>query len=262
MCLSSLDANMHPESAKPMPRLCSTYLPFRTQHRILTFVQTILEECCLDFGKTWFPALMEASKWDEAESIELTQWIKTSCKHIESLPSSATRPIADKSLNQVLFETSSLRHSAVHRIPTNVMDIMNMLQAAWSFAKTLDDTVRAAQIVEIKEQLATSVVDLVRRQKKLCSKLSDQLEDLARRRAEIDELERLGIEDMRRNNENLRIEAGSAIENVIAGLQQVPGPSSFICTEKFETTNAVRTPGEPKESFKDGLCPLPQYFVQ
>lgn len=240
-----LNADNNSESAEPILKLCSTYLSFKTQHRILTFVQTILEECCLEFGKRWFPEKMEALKWNEAESIELTSWIKAFDKHVGRLPSRATRPVAGKSLNQVLSETSSLRHSAVHRIPRNVVEIMDMLQAASSFAKTLDDTVRAVQIQEIKEQMATIVDDFVGRQRIQHHKTFHQLEHVARRRTEIDDLERLGLEDLRKHDELLRIEADSAVQNIIAGLQHVPRPCNLVRTEKLETINAVQSPNTP-----------------
>ena len=102
------------------------YLPFKTQHRILVLVQSLLGECYLDFGNTWAPDLMETSKWHEAESIELTEWIKRFSKHAKSLPPSATKPIAGKSFTEVLFGTSTLGHSAVHRLPTSAAGILNI----------------------------------------------------------------------------------------------------------------------------------------
>lgn len=143
-----------------MPQLRSFYLPFKTQHKILTVVQTILEECCFDFGQTWVPHLMKAQKWDEPESIELTQWIKIFSKHTKDLPTSATRSIAGKSLKQVLFDTSSLRHAAVHRLPTTAAEIVNMLRAAHSFTTALNDPIRAIEIEGIKVQLSLVIADV------------------------------------------------------------------------------------------------------
>lgn len=84
---------------------------------------------------------MEAQKWHEAESIELTQWIKKVAKYTKFLPPSAIKPIAGKSIAQVLFGTSTLRHSAVHRLPTS---------AAITFAEALNDSKRAEKVAEIK----------------------------------------------------------------------------------------------------------------
>ena len=156
---SSVNVSKHGQS-NLMPKLHSLYLPFKTQHKILTVVQTILEECCFDFGKTWVPRLMKAQKWDEPESIELTQWVKIFSKHTKDLPTSATQPIAGKSLKQVLFGTSNLRHAAVHRVPTTAAEIVNMLCAAHSFTTALNDPVRAIEIENIKVQLSLVIADV------------------------------------------------------------------------------------------------------
>ena len=68
-----------------------------------------------------------------------------------------------------------------------------MLDAANSFAEALNDSKRAEKLVEIKTQLETSVEEIVQHQYLLERKLRDQLEDIARRRAELDELERCCI---------------------------------------------------------------------
>ena len=74
--LDSTQSTSQAHHALSIPRLHPVYLPFKTQHNILVPVQSLFEECCLEFGNTWVPDLMEARKWHEAESIELTQWTK------------------------------------------------------------------------------------------------------------------------------------------------------------------------------------------
>lgn len=113
-------------------------------------VQSLLEEICLEFGNTWVPDLMNAQEWHEAESIELTKWTKTFLKYAESLPPSAIKPIAGKSIDEVLLETNALRHTAVHRLPTSAAGILNMLHAANSFAEALNDPQRAEKLVTIR----------------------------------------------------------------------------------------------------------------
>ena len=195
------------------------HLPFRTQHRILTFVQSTLEECCRDFGQIWAPHLMKAHNWDEPESIELTEWIKQFSKCTKRLPPSATRPIAGKSLNQVLSATTTLRHTAVHRVPTNVEGIMGMLHAAHDFALALKDTARAALIKMIEEQLAASINILFQNQGLLQHKVSGQLEVTAKGRTELAKLEGLCTTNMSAYETAQRTEAASAIKDVITDPQ-------------------------------------------
>ena len=200
-------------------RLHPVHLPFRTQHRILTFVQSTLEECCRDFGQTWAPHLMKARKWDDPESIELTEWIKRMSKCTKDLPPSATRPIAGKSLNQVLSDTSILRHTAVHRVPTNVERIMGMLHAAHDFALALKDTARAPLIKRIEEQLAASINILFQGSGLLQQKVSGRREVTAKGRIEMDKLERLCTTNVKESETAQRAEAISAINDVITDPQ-------------------------------------------
>ena len=168
---------------------------------------------------------MEARKWNEAESIELTEWTKRFLKYAKSLPPSAIKSVPGKSIAEVLFGTSTLRHSAVHRLPTSAAGILNMLSAAITFAEALKDSKRAEKVAEIKTQLEASIEEIVQHQNLLERKLTDQFEDIARRRAELDELERSSIEEMLATDKKQRTEVGSAFESFLvalpAGLQSL-----------------------------------------
>ncbi|KAK4691661.1 hypothetical protein P7C71_g5383, partial [Lecanoromycetidae sp. Uapishka_2] len=221
-----------------IPKLHPVYLPFKTQHKILVPIQALLEECCLDFGNAWVPDLMEAQKWNEAESIELTQWSKRVSKYAKSLPPSAIKPIPGKSLAEVLFGTSTLRHSAVHRLPTSAAGIVNMLSAAITFAEVLRDSKRAEKVAEIKTKLEASIEEIVHHQNLLERKLMDQFEDIARRRAELDELERSSIEEMLATDKKQRTEVASAFETILVGSQLVSTFCGCSHTPSFDGTKA------------------------
>ncbi|KAF7502183.1 hypothetical protein GJ744_006763 [Endocarpon pusillum] len=174
----------------PIPRLYPIYLPFRAQHQVLALVQSILEECCFDFGNSWIPELMKENNWEEAESIELTQWINRFSKHADSLPQVATKAPSGKGLKEVLSATSTVRNSAVHRLRTSATEILEMLDDAVAFTEALNDIEKATRIEKVKSEFRVIIDDVVEYQTLLACKLSNQLKDLARRRAEIDELQR------------------------------------------------------------------------
>lgn len=181
---------------------------------------------------------MEARKWHEAESIELTEWTKRFLKYAKSLPPSAIKPIAGKSIAEVLFGTSTLRHSAVHRLRTSAGGILNMLSAAITFAEALHDFKRAEKVADIKMQLKTSIEQIVQHQNLLECKLANQLEDIADRRAELDELERSSIEEMLATDKKQRTEVGSALESFLVGSQQASNPCVCSCTSSFDGPKA------------------------
>ena len=163
---------------------------------------------------------MKAHDWDEPESIELTEWIKQFSKFTKDLPPSATRPIAGKSLNRVLFDATRLRHTAVHRIPTDVKTIVGMLHSAHDFALALKDTARAALIKRIEEQLAASTNILVQGQDLLQHKTSGQLQVTAKGRTELFKLEKLCITNVRTYESGQRTEAASGIKGAITDPQR------------------------------------------
>ncbi len=208
---------------------------------------------------------MEARKWHEAESIELTEWTKRFSKYAKSLPPSAFKPIAGKSIAAVLFGTSALRHSAVHRLPTSAAGILNMLHAAVTFAEALNDCQRADKVAEIKTQLEASIEEIVQHQNLLERKLQDQFEDIARRRSELDELERSAIEEMLATDKEQRTMVGSAFESFLVGSQQVTKPCACIHTPTFDGAKADSEVDENMESSGIGmfswvfpflLCPI------
>ena len=246
--------------ALSIPRLHPVYLPFKTQHNILVLVQSLLEECCFDFGNTWVPDLMEARKWHEAESIELTQWTKRFSKYAKSLPPSAIKPIAGKSIAEVLFGTSTLRHSAVHRLPTSAVGIVKMLSAAITFAEALKNSKRAEKIAEIRMQLEACIQEIVQHQNLLERKLTDQLEDIARRRAELDELERSSTEEMLAADKEQRADVSSAFESVLIGSQQVSNPCACSHAPSSDGPNADSKAGENIESSEQGMFPYAPCF--
>ena len=258
--LSSQQPTSRAHHAISIPKLHPVYLPFKTQHQILVLVQHWLEECCLEFGNTWVPDLMTARKWNEAESIELTEWTKRFLKHAKSLPPSAIIPVPGKSIAEVLFGTSTLRHTAVHCLQTSAAGISNMLSAAVTFAEALQDYKQAEKIAEIKTQLEASIEEIVQHQNLLERKLTDQFEDIARRRAELDKLERSSVEEMLATDKQQRTEVGSTLETFLAGFQQVSNPCACSHTPSFDGSKADCKAKENIESNWIGMYFYMLYF--
>lgn len=251
---------IHERSLDPLWRLHPTYIPFRTQHRILTFVQSTLETCCWEFGRTWLPHLMKANKWDEPESIELTEWIKQFPKYTKGLPTSATRPIAGKSLNQVLSDTTTLRHRAVHRNSTSVGGIMDMLHAAYDFALALNDSARAALINTIEEQLAASVNILRQDQGLLQQNGFGQLEVTAKGRIELDKLEQLWTINLRGYKDVQRTEAAPAIKDANTHPQRDASHRSLNHAAKNKSTVSAQNTLEDETLQTGRVASLVRHF--
>ena len=196
---------------------------------------------------------MEARRWHEVESIELTEWTKRFLKYAKSLPPSAIKRISGKSIAQVLFGTSALRHSAVHRLPTSAAGILNMIHAAMTFAEALNDPKRVERVEEIKTQLEASIDEIVQHQNLLERKLKEQLEDIARRRAELEELERSSIEEMLATDKEQRTVVGSALESFLIGSPQISNPCACNHTPSFDEAKAGSEAEDNIESSGTGM---------
>ncbi|KAL8769626.1 MAG: hypothetical protein Q9209_004423 [Squamulea sp. 1 TL-2023] len=231
-----------------VPRLHPVYLSFKTQHRLLTLVQRLLEESCFEFGITWVPEMMKARHWDEAESIELTQWTRRFSQFTKTLPPTAIKRTPGKSITEVLFATSSLRHSAVHRLRTSAAGILKMLIAATTFTEALNDCKRSERLSEIKTQLEASIDEIVQHQNLLERKLTEQLDDIARRRAELDALEKSSIEEMLTTDKRQRNDVGSVLETFLVGSQQVPDPGACSTPASEQGKRHAEAEGEGGDS--------------
>lgn len=195
---------------------------------------------------------MEAQKWHEAESIELTEWTKKFSKS-KSVPPSAIKRIAGKSTSEVLFGTSKLRHSAVHRLPCSAAGVLEMLSAAIIFAEALKDSKRAERVMEIRVNLEASIEEIVQHQNLLERKLTDQLEDIARRRAELDEMERSSIEEMLESDKKQRTEVGTAFESFLVDPEEASKPCVCNHTPSFDGRKAESEAEENTESSGIGI---------
>ena len=237
-----------------LPKLHPVYFPFKTQHSILVLVQFLLEECCFEYGKKWVPEMMEAHNWHVVESIELTQWTKWFFEYIKLLPPAALTPIPTKSMEEVLFETSSIRHSAVHRLSTSAAGIINMLSAAITFTSVLNDSVRTARLIHLKVKLEASIEEIIQNQRLLERKLTDQLEEINRRRAELDELEQSLVKEMLSTDREQRAEIGSALDRIMLGSEKVSNDTCCKHGPPLCETNMNSSNEEFSESSEAGTC--------
>lgn len=85
------------------------------------------------------------------ESIELTRWTRILFKYGQNLPSQATSEIPGVSFRDVLFRTYQIRHAAVHRRPTSVCEIEEMIGNAISLTTILKDALRTRRMELIRK---------------------------------------------------------------------------------------------------------------
>jgi hypothetical protein len=163
-----------------VPSLHPCYVPYGTQHLLLTTVQRILEESCFEFAKRWLPHLLEKRGWDCPAAVELTKWANFLGRHSEELRVVAfDRAIPLKTL---LVRNHVLRHTAVHRLPTTARGISQLLQSAAELVSALYDHRRAAQLDTLKCEFDSKIKAMELNKKVLENQTTEKLQDIRRQR--------------------------------------------------------------------------------
>ncbi|KAB5522989.1 hypothetical protein GE09DRAFT_1153410, partial [Coniochaeta sp. 2T2.1] len=120
---------------KTYPALFPVYLPLRTQHHLLTKVQTLLERASLDFGQQHMQSVVQRDRWDCPEAAELNLW---AAEFLNSQEQFAKRRDVGKPLGKLFHSVSDIRHTAVHRIRVSAKGIERFILDAESLATLLD----------------------------------------------------------------------------------------------------------------------------
>ena len=197
--------------------------------------QSILEECCFNFGCLWLPEVLKARSCECVESIELTRWTRVLSKHYKDLPSLATTEIPGVPFREVLFQTLQIRHTAVHRRLASVSEIEKMMENAVSLTIALTDALRTRRIEMIQRGVEVTIEELRRVQNELEVRMSAELAMIARGRRLLDELEKKAIDLVLGEGNQNRLRVGSGLDEFLTKGQKctesnVPLGSPFVET--------------------------------
>jgi hypothetical protein len=140
------------------PSLVPFDIPYPVQHTLLVTTQNILEKCCYEFARKWFPFELEAAGWNCAEAVELTKWTRVILKHSEWLPCEAFA--VEEPLSQaILAPVQLLRHTAVHRLRTCLRGVRKLIRDAVTFAEALRDSMWIPQLRDLLRQVEAEIKD-------------------------------------------------------------------------------------------------------
>ena len=127
-----------------------TYLPFKTQHELLSNIQTLIEETCFYFAQKWLPELLKRQGWSTPEQGELTSWwaLLQDC-HV---PPQAIA-FGDIKASVVFKNCRQIRNCAVHREPVSVPGIKSMIRDAINLTGGFKDVVREGKLRKFQDCL-------------------------------------------------------------------------------------------------------------
>lgn len=209
-----------------VPSLYPSYLSYKVQHLLLSTAQRQLEGCAFEFANKWFPSLLTERGWDCAESVELTQWTRLLSERCcvsngnipHDVPASAILNESEVPLDKIFLAVETIRHTAVHRLPTPALGILGMLGHATRLASTLGDRSCAAKLEDLYLETARHIQYMEENKDFLQTRCDAQIEDIARQRAELDRMEIEAGESMLKKDRESVVRIGETLATIVGGL--------------------------------------------
>lgn len=154
--------------------------------------------------------------WDCAEAVELTKWTRILAKRSAStnLPMHALK-LSGSTLQDILFATNKLRHTAVHRLPTSARGIGQLIQSAVKLAEALQDPICTAQLEELHYEIDSKIKAMELNKNVLEDGLCHQLQEIRRQREALDEKEKDLIAGVLREDLENKVLIGVLLEESV-----------------------------------------------
>lgn len=207
-----------PVPIESMPSLHPYYLPYETQHCILTVAQQALEECCFDFATKNMPGLLEGKGWDCAAAVELTKWLSIFRQEVvEAYVGPFFASVGGAGSGGLFASLTKLRNSAVHREPVEAKDVSQLLDSAIKLAQILQDYRRAAQLEDVRDELESKIEVIELRKALLEESFTAGFLDIQRQREELDLREKALIEGTVKEDRQNNVFIGQLLEEHVQG---------------------------------------------
>ena len=202
-------------------------IPFKTQRRILTTLQTWLEEACFQFFQKWTPGTLNQKGLKDAEQVELTEWGKLIGREIKTLPKNATQRIPGTNITQELTALHHLTDAAVHRQPLTVLRLLEIIGGALNLMTIMKDDRKVSLIETLEKSIQDSVRTCELQQEDLKARLSHDLEYIDAQTKSFTSMEKGCIENARRVHEGYQDMVGAMLTNFLDGKPDAPVNSSI-----------------------------------
>lgn len=250
-CFAELSAEKR--LLKKLPSLYPSYLPYQAQHMILNKAQQVLEEYCFDFATTSMPLILQEKRWDCPAAVELTQWTKIFQTRKDKLRlHTVPTDFGTKEMKELLTTVSNLRHTAVHRLPTTARGVSQLLESAMKLAQILQDDLRAAQLEELWCDVNSQIKAMELNKNVLEDTVSGKLQDIQRKRGELDRMEVELIQGMLKddmdNNALIGQLLGDSIRRIFGKREEEADKKEELNETMNAQTNAVNETAEDSDT--------------
>ncbi|KAF3929122.1 hypothetical protein ABW20_dc0109433 [Dactylellina cionopaga] len=132
-------------------------IPYPVQHKFLNEAQKILEQVCYDFVARWLPQKLSEAQFSHPENAELTMWVRLIKNYYlaisphawDDTDARAHNMTGSRWFSEIVYIIERVRHTAVHRLHTDYVVLLGMMEMTVTFARFLKDTERAAQLQQM-----------------------------------------------------------------------------------------------------------------
>lgn len=199
-----------------LPSLYPSYLPYETQHLILNTAQRVLEECCFEFAMATLPSVLQQKGWDCPAAVELTRWVKIF--RAEKGVLCRDSDLSTQKASEILTAILNLRHTAVHRVRTTAKGVSILLGSAIKLAQILQDSLRAAQLEELRTEVDSQIRAMELNKNVLEDMASRKIREIQCERERLDRMEAELIHEMLKDDMNNKVLVGKVLENSVHGI--------------------------------------------
>ena len=181
----------------------ATYLPFSSQHKLMTFLQEVLEGACFAYGERKLSKLLCERGWNCVEAVPLRIWMDqfASIQHTFD-------PIPCKRL---LESVAGIQHTAVNRTPMCSSATRKLLDDAIKLTEILGMKDHGDIITKVRLDIGKTIESLSRREQEAEDQQEKKLKMIAEERKKLDERE----VEVRKNEEKNKMECRKSAESEV-----------------------------------------------
>jgi hypothetical protein len=216
LALPKTTHHSHPHIASLYP----IYLPYSTQHRLLTRLQTLLEAACYTFASKRFPDILIRENWTCPESVELNRWPRVFSTHQADFHESSVAELG-KSLPDLFNSIAQLRHTAVHRLHLTANRTLHFALDAEALVKLLRDDITLDVVASIRHHLQTCIGEIERNKDLLEVSMATTKARFAAKREELEREEKEALEKTVEEDREYMVLAGRGLEQALEGQKAV-----------------------------------------
>ncbi|OBS15897.1 hypothetical protein FPOA_13312 [Fusarium poae] len=171
------------------------YLPFKSQHKLMGYLQQYLEGVCYEFGKQTMPEVLEKHGWDCAEAAQLESWMDEFTRRAILF-----KDIIDEKTAVDLFRSvADIQHVAICRVRTESAGIEKFLLGAVKLTQVLGIGDCHTAMDRFSTDIERMLNNLREDEGLVRSRLRVRLLQFQRQREAIDTQEKLALSEMEKD---------------------------------------------------------------